>query len=126
MAGFQRVHGSPASGGFYGYQPVILKIAGTGVGTADTVDGNGNITAEGNFGKSLRAIQERASIVFVGTRADNQFVVMIDGPTANAYNGANDDTSITAAIDAVVTAGLGGGISVTVTDISGLVAGNLA
>jgi hypothetical protein len=51
---------------------------------------------------------------------------MIDGPSANAYISANDDSNLAAAIDAVVTAGLGGGISVTVTDISGLVAGNLA
>jgi len=123
MAEIQRVHGSPAAGGFYGYQPVILKIAGTNVGTADTLSG-GKITAEGNFGKALRAIQQRASIVFVGTRANNQFVVMVDGASANPYNTANTDTSLTVAIDTLVTAATG--VSTTVTDISGLEAGDLA
>ena len=123
MAGFQRVHGSPASGGFYGYQPAILKIAGTNVGTADTTSG-GKITAEGNFGKALRAIQERASIVFVGTRANNQFVVMVDLPTANPYLTANDDDDLAAALASVI--GTATGVSTTVTDISGLESGDLA
>lgn len=123
MAGFQRVHGSPAAGGFYGYQPAIFKVAGTNVGTADTLSG-GKITAEGNFGKALRAIQERASIVFVGARANNQFVVMVDAATGNAYDGSNDDTDLAAALESVV--GTATGVSTTVTDISGLESGDLA
>jgi len=115
MAGITRVHGTAAAGGFYGYQPVILKIAGTNVGTA----GIG-----GNFEKAITAIEQRASIIFIGTRTNNQFVVILDGATANAYNGANSDTDIAAAIDAVVTAATS--VSTTVTDISGLAAGDLA
>jgi hypothetical protein len=118
MAGITRVHGTAAAGGFYGYQPLILKIAGTGVGNAGI---------DGNFEVVVKAIQQRASIVFIGTRANNQFCVIVDAATANAYVSANDDTDIVAAIDAVVTAALAEqSISVTVTDISGLVAGNLA
>jgi hypothetical protein len=115
MAGITRVHGTAAAGGFYGYQPTILKIAGTGVGAAGI---------DGNFEKAVKAIQQRASIVLIGTRANNQFVVVLDGATANAYNGSNSDTDLAAAIDAVVTAATG--VSTTVTDISGLAAGDLA
>jgi len=115
MAGITRVHGTAAAGGFYGYQPTILKIAGTGVGAAGI---------DGNFEKAVKAIQQRASIVLIGTRANNQFVVVLDGATANAYNGSNSDTDLAAAIDAVVTSATG--VSTTVTDISGLAAGDLA
>jgi hypothetical protein len=115
MAGITRVHGTAAAGGFYGYQPLILKIAGTGVGNAGI---------DGNFEKAVKAIQQRASIVFIGTRSNNQFVVILDAATANAYVSANDDTDIAAAIDAVVTAATS--VSTTVTDISGLAAGDLA
>jgi hypothetical protein len=122
-AGISRVHGTVSSEGFYGLQPTILKIAGTNVGTADSVDGTGAIT-EGNFTKSIRAIQRIASIVYIGTRANNQFVVIIDGATANAYVSANTDTDVAAAVDTVVTAATS--VSTTVTDITGLAAGTLA
>jgi hypothetical protein len=109
--------------GFYGYTPVILKVAGTGVGSADTVAGDGTITL-GNFSKAIRAIELAASVVYIGTRANNQFVVIIDGPSASAYVSANSDTDVAAAIAARVQSATS--VSTTVTDISGLVAGNLA
>jgi hypothetical protein len=115
MAGITRVHGTAAAGGFYGYQPLILKIYGTGVGNAGI---------DGNFEKAIKAIEQLASIVFIGTRSNNQFVVILDGATANAYVSANTDTNVAAAVDAVVTAATS--VSTTVTDISGLVAGDLA
>jgi len=124
MAGISRVHGTAAAGGFYGYQPTILKIAGTGVGTADSVDGTTGVITEGNFTKSIRAIQRIASIVYIGTRANNQFVVIIDGATANPYVSANTDTDVAAAVDTVVTAATS--VSTTVTDITGLAAGTIA
>jgi hypothetical protein len=113
--GITRINGTTQAGGFYGLQPVILKIAGTGVGAAGI---------NGNFEKAIRAIQLRASIVYIGTRANDQFVVIIDGTSANAYNGSNSDTDITVAIDTVVTAATS--VSTTVTDITGLTAGSLA
>jgi hypothetical protein len=100
MAGIARVHGTTAAGSFYGYQPLFLLITGTNVGTADTLDGNGLITAEGNFTKAIRAIQQAASIVIIGARSNNGFVVALDGATASD-NGAS---SVAQRIDDVVTA----------------------
>ena len=111
--------------GFYGLQPVILKVAGTNVGTADSGGGTTAIT-EGNYSKAVRAIGNLASIVYLGTRANNQFVVILDKATANPYVSANSDTDLAAAVDAAVEAATGLSGAVTVTDISGLVAGNLA
>jgi hypothetical protein len=122
--GIGRKNGTVSSQGFYGLQPTILKIAGTGVGTADSVDGTTGVITEGNFTKSIRAIQRIASIVYIGTRANNQFVVIIDGATANPYVSANTDTDVAAAVDTVVTAATS--VSTTVTDITGLAAGTLA
>lgn len=109
MAGISKVHGSATAGAFYGYQPLFLLVSGTGVGTADTVSAAGLITAEGNFGKALRAIQQSASIVFIGERSDNGFLVAVDAATASD-NGAAD---VATRIDTVVTAATS--VSTTVT-----------
>lgn len=106
MPGISRVNGNAAAGAFYGYTPVFLLITGTDVGTASTGGGTSAIV-EGNFEKAIRAISTRASIVFVGPRGDNGFVVALDQPSANAYNSANTDTDLAVAIDAVVTAATG-------------------
>lgn len=100
MATLQRVHGSPAAGAFYGYQPLFLKITGTGVATADTVDATGKITATGTFSKALTALQQVGSIVFIGPRADDGFVVAVDAATASD----NNEASVAARVDTVVTA----------------------
>lgn len=124
MATAPKVNGLTVAGSFYGYDPIILKVAGTNVGTADTasVDGVAAFT-EGNFSKAIRAIQTQMSIVHIGERANNQFVVMVDSATANAYVSANSDTDVAAAVDALVTAATG--VSTTVTEIT-LAAGDLA
>ena len=124
MATAPKVNGLTTAGSFYGYEPIILKIAGTNVGTADTasVDGVAGFT-EGNFSKAIRAIQTQMSIVHIGERADDQFVVMVDSATANAYVSANSDTDVAAAVDALVTAATS--VSTTVTEIT-LAAGDLA
>jgi hypothetical protein len=121
--GIARVNGFVTSQGFYGYQPLFLKVTGTGVGTADSVDGvTGEIT-EGNFTKAIRAIELQASVVYVGTRANNQFVVVVDGSDAGAYVTANTDTDVAAAIAARIYTATS--VSTTVTDVTGLAAGSL-
>jgi len=122
--GIARKNGSVVNpAGFYGLQPVILKVAGTNVGTADSGGGTSAIV-EGNLTKAVRAIQRLASIVYVGKTAANQFVVILDKASANPYVSANTDTSLTAAVKAVVDAATS--VTTTVTDISDLEAGNLA
>ena len=112
--------------GFYGYQPVFLKIAGTNVGTADSGGGTTAIT-EGNLSKTIKAVQTVGSIVYIGNAATSQIVIAIDGATANPYNTANSDTSLTAAVKKAVDAiTFGGSSTVTVTDISGLESGDLS
>jgi hypothetical protein len=109
-----------------GYPLQFLKVVDSSSGfTADTVDGNGKITAEGGFTIAIRAIQNIATIVYIGTRANGQFVVGIDASTINTYVSANTDTNVPAAVDAAIVA-TSFGDTITVTDISGLVAGNLA
>lgn len=102
-----KVNGLTASGSFYGYDPLVFSITNTAgdIGTADTpsVDGQAAFV-EGNFGKAIRAIQTQMSIVHIGEREDEGFVVMVDGATAGAYVSSNADTDVAAAIDALVSA----------------------
>lgn len=103
-----------------GYPMKFLKIVDSNSGfTADTTS-NGKITAEGGFTVAIRAIQQIATIVYIGTRANGQFVVAIDSSTANPYVSANTDTDILAAVDAAIVATSTFGDTITVTDVSAL------
>jgi hypothetical protein len=116
--GIDRVNGTSQAGSFFGYQPRFFKVTNTAdtVGSADT-GGSGSAIVEGNFTKALRAIQERASIVIIGAQSTPAFLVGVDGATANAYDGANDDTDLAAALTAVIEAGTGLS-DVTVTEVT--------
>ena len=118
MPGISRVNGNAAAGSFYGYQPLFFKVTNTAddIGTANSGGGTSAIT-EGNFEKSIRAIERLASVVIIGARGDAGFVVGIDGATANAYVTRNDDTDVAAALDAVISAATGKS-DVTVTAIT--------
>lgn len=124
MATQAKVNGLTTAGSFYGYDPLILKVTGTGVGTADTasVDGVAAFTP-GNFSKAISAIQTQMSVVHVGERADNIFVVMVDSATANAYVSGNGDSDVAAAAKALIDTATG--VTSTVAAIT-LTAGDLA
>ena len=127
MATQPKVNGLTTAGSFYGYDPIILKVSNTAgdVGTADTASADGVAAfTEGNFSKAIRAIQTQMSIVHIGERADGQFVVMVDGATANAYVSSNSDSDVAAAVDSLVSAATGLA-DVTVAEIT-LAAGDLA
>jgi hypothetical protein len=127
MAGISRVHGGVVAGTLTGgLQMTFLKIAGTNIGTADSGGGTSAIT-EGNFSKAIRALQTVATTVYIGTRANDQFVVAVDGATAQPTGPAYDTDStptVTERVKAVLDAATG--VTTTVTDISGLAAGTLA
>lgn len=90
MAGISRVNGGViAPAGFYGYSPAVVKVYASNVGTADT-GGSGTPIVEGNFTKAIRAIQTIASIVFIGTRGNDGFLVILDAPTAQPTGPAYD------------------------------------
>jgi hypothetical protein len=126
MAGIDRIHGHVVAPATLhgGYTLAFFKVAGTNVGTADSpaVD-DGNPITLGNFAKAIRAIQTIATTVYLGARANNQFVVGIDEPSASRFVSANSDTDLAAAIDAVVSDATG--VSTTVTDVSDLTAGQI-
>lgn len=130
MAGIDRIHGSVVNPASFasGYSMTFLKIAVSGITlAADTVNGTTGAITEGNFTKTVRLIQNIASIVYLGTRADAQFVVAVDGataqPTGEAYN---SDTSPTVAerLKLDLEAGLAGS-TFTITDISALTTGQI-
>ena len=98
-----KVNGITEAGSFFGYQPVFLLITGTNVGTADTQPGGGAAITEGNFTKAIRAIQTLGSIVIIGARANDGFVVALDGATASD----NGEANLATRVDTVVTAATG-------------------
>jgi hypothetical protein len=109
-----RVNGTTQAGSFYGYQPTFLLITGTNVGTADTQPGGGVAITEGNFTKAIRAIQTVASIVVIGARENNGFLVGVDGATASD----NGETNLATRIDTVVTAATGVATTVAVKTLA--------
>jgi len=130
MGGISRVNGGVISETLHGgYQMTFLKIVDSNSGfTADT-GGSGTAITEGGFTVAIRAIQTVATLVYIGTRANGQFVVAVDGATAQPTGPAYDtDATPTVAerIKAVIEATPTFGTTITVTDITGLAAGVLA
>jgi hypothetical protein len=131
MGGIARIHGSVVSETLHGgYQMTFLKVVDGSSGfTADTVDGTTGAITDGGFSVAIRAIQTVATIVYIGTRANGQFVVAVDGATAQPTGPAYDTAatpSLVDRIDAVLVATPTFGDTITVTDITGLAAGVLA
>ena len=126
MAGISRVHGGVvAEFMLSGYQQTFLKVTGTNIGTADT-GGAGTAITEGNFTKSIRAIQTVATISWIGPRADDGFLVMVDGATAQP-TGPAYDTDSTPTVAERVKAILDAATSVTTTVVvPGMLAANVS
>lgn len=124
-----RTHGSVSAETLHGgYQQTFLKITGTGVATADSVDGTTGAITDGNLTKTIRLIQTIATIVYIGPRHDNGIVIAVDGASAQGTGPAYDtDTSptVTERIKAVLEAGLPGSITVTCV-IPGMLAANVS
>ena len=89
MPTLNRVHGQVAAGAFFGYTPLVIKIADSGNSfTADTVDGTTGAITEGGYAKAVKGIQAVASIVWLGARTDAAAIcVIVDQPTANQGDG---------------------------------------
>lgn len=129
MAGISRKNGSISAATLHGgYQQTFLLIeANSNQFTADSGGGTTAIT-EGGFTKAIRAIQTIATLTYVGTRANDQFVVAVDGASAQPDGPAYDTTALgsitlAARVKAVIEASQS--VTATVTDISGLAAGSL-
>lgn len=126
MAGISRVNGGVIAETLHGgYQQTFLKITGTGIGTADS-GGSGSAIVEGNWSKSIRALQTVATTVWIGPRADNGFLVAVDGATAQPDGPAYDTdgtpdvaTRVKAVLDAAT------GVTTTVV-VPGMLAANVS
>jgi hypothetical protein len=130
MAGIDRIHGSVVNPASFvsGYSMTFFKVAVSGITlAADTVDGTTGAITDGNFTKAVRTIQNIASLAYLGARADAQFVVAVDGATAQPTGPAfNSDTSPTVAerLKIDLEAALAGS-TFTITDISALTTGQI-
>jgi len=74
MAEVTRVHGTVLAGAFYGYAPLFVLVEGVNVGVTGI---------DGNFERAVRALQTVAATVIIGTPTANEFMVVVDGNTAN-------------------------------------------
>lgn len=100
MPGISRVHGQVAAGAFYGYTPIVVKVANTGTFTADSVAGNGVIT-EGGFAKATKVLQAYGSIVWQGAQTDDSITVIMDQPTLNQGDGVGGNAGATTGFGAL-------------------------
>lgn len=118
MAITSRFNGAAAAGAFYGYTPLVIKLACTAGFTANSTAADGAIT-DGGFEKVVRAIQQFGSIVWLSAQNDDALTVIVDGPTFNAGPGATTSGAYGALKDAVLANRAGSG-SLTVTTSSTL------
>jgi len=116
MALVNRFNGAAAAGAFYGYTPLVIKLACTGGFTANT-GGAGAAIVDGGFERVVRAVQQLGSIVWLGAQNDDSLTVIVDGPTFNAGAGATTSGAYGALKDAVLANRAGSG-SLTVTTSS--------
>jgi hypothetical protein len=116
MALLSRYNGQAAAGAFYGYTPLVIKLACTGGFTANS-GGSGSAITEGGYERAVRAVQQLGSIVWLGAQNDDVLTVIVDGPTFNAGAGATTSGAYGALKDAVLANRAGSG-SLTVTTSS--------
>jgi len=118
-----RTHGQAAAGAFYGVQPLVVKVAATGKFTASTGGGTSAIT-EGGYDKAVKALQQVASIVWLGGQDDDNFTAIVDGASVNQGDGTGGNSGATtgfAAYKAALVANCGGSTgNYTITTSSAL------
>jgi len=100
-----KVHGQVATGAFYGYTPLVLKVtdSDSAAFTADTVDATTGAITKGGYSKAVEAMQSLGSIIWLGARTDaHYFTCIVDGPSFNAGGGAITSGAYGALKDAMV------------------------
>jgi len=107
MATLNRVHGQVAAGAFYGYTPLVIKIADSGSRfAADTVDATTGVITENGYSKAVKAIQSLGSIVLLGAQTSASITVIVDQPSFNQGAGATTSGTFGALKDAMAGAGI--------------------
>lgn len=127
MPGINRIHGGVESEFLMSaYQQTFLKITGTNIGTADSVNGTTGAITDGNFSKAIRAIQTIATTSWIGPRHNDGFVIMVDGATAQPTGPAYDtDSSPTVAERIADVLDAATGVTTTVV-VPGMLAANVS
>ena len=78
---------------FSGYQPLVIKIAGTGIATLDTQATPTSAIVEGTRSKALKAVATFGSILMTDDGdATTALTVIVDGAT---FNQGNSNTTTT-------------------------------
>jgi hypothetical protein len=118
-----KVNGKAAAGAFYGYQPLVIKIATTNLMTA-TSGGTSQTDplVEGGYDQAIRAVETLGSIVWAGAQdSGNDYVtVVVDAATFNAGAGATTSGAYGALKDALASALSASASDFTITTSSAL------
>ncbi len=80
-----KVNGKVAAGAFYGYQPLVVKIADSGSGFTAASGGTSQSDplVEGGYDKAVRGIQQVASVVWMGAQTNASVTAIVDAATCN-------------------------------------------
>ena len=116
MASIQRTHGTTAAGAFFGYTPIVVKVAATGIFTADSVNATTGAITDGGYTVARKILQNYGSIVWLGARDSGVFTAIVDQPTLNQVGGPTTTTALGSLKDTLTTA-LGGTHTVTVATV---------
>jgi hypothetical protein len=105
---------------FSGYQPLIIKVAGTGIATLDTQATPTSVIVEGTRSKALKAIATFGSILMTDDAdATTALTVIVDGATFNQGNSNTVTTGfgLLKAAVALATGVSSGGITITSSSV---------
>jgi hypothetical protein len=131
MAGINNIHAQAEFGTslnvtgtkqsfFSGYQPLIVKVAGTGIATLDTQATPTSAIVEGTRSKALKAIATFGSILMTDDAdATTALTVIVDGASFNQGN-SNTVTTGFGLLKAAVAAATGvssGSITITSSSV---------
>ena len=114
MAEIGRVHGIPATGGFYGMQGALVVIDYSGKFTNDgVVSGTDPTIVQGGYSKAVRALEQVASVIWLGDNSNTRyFSAIVDLATFNTGSGATTSGAYGALADAL-TSEIGSGTAGT-------------
>ena len=101
MAGISRVHGQVAAGAFFGYTPIVVKVANTGTFTVDSVDGTTGVITEGGYAKATKVLQTFGTVVWQGAQTADSITVIMDQPTLNQGDGVGGNAGATTGFGAL-------------------------
>ena len=121
MASLNRVNGSPATGGFYGFQGALVVVTASGKFGADAVDGTTKVITPGGYSGAVKALGQVGSLIWLGAQASGSFAAIVDGATLNSGPGATTSGDYGALKDALVSecGGTAGNYSIAVSTVLG-------